>query len=130
MARPSHVRDAIAELLGSSRRHDWSIEEVAGALARRDVAADFSSVFRGLTRLERDGAVRRVALGDGRARYEASHEHHEHVRCEDCGRVAAVPGCVVDAARPGVEDATGFRITGHQVLFSGVCPSCAQTGGR
>lgn len=125
MARPSHVRDAVRSLLRGSERHDWSIDEVVAALAERDVAADYSSVFRGLGRLESDGAVRRVELGDGKARYEAAHDHHEHVRCERCGVVAAVPGCAVDAVRPAVERDTGFRLTGHQLLFSGVCPGCA-----
>ncbi len=126
MPRPSPVRDALAELVAASGRHDWTIEELAGALAERKLAADFSTVFRALARLEADGAVRRVELGDGRARYEAAGEHHEHVRCEKCGTVGGVPGCVVGAALPRVAEATGFRLTGHQLLFSGVCPECAE----
>jgi Fe2+ or Zn2+ uptake regulation protein len=119
------VRDAIADLIAGSARHDWSIEDLLAALAARRVEADFSTVFRALGRLERDGAVRRVQLGDGKARYEASGEHHEHVRCDACGAVGAVPGCVVGEALPRVQAATGFRVTGHQILFSGLCPDCA-----
>jgi len=125
MPRPSPVRDCIAELVGAGDRHDWSIEDLLEALAARDVDANFSTVFRAVARLEDDGAIRRVELGDGKARYEAAGEHHEHVRCASCGAVAAVPGCVVDAAVPRVQDATGFRVTGHQILFEGTCPACS-----
>lgn len=125
MARPSPVRDAVAKLVAASGRHDWSIEDLVVTLGERGVEADFSSVFRALARLEADGAVRRVELGDGKARYEAAGEHHEHVRCDRCGAVGAVPGCIVDEAVPRVQQLTGFQVTGHQILFSGLCPACA-----
>ena len=126
MPRPSPVRDAIAELVGAGDRHDWAIEDLVAALAERGLEANFSTAFRAVERLEADGAIRRVELGDGKARYEAAGgAHHEHVRCSECGAVAAVPGCVVDAALPEVQDATGFTVTGHQILFEGVCPACS-----
>lgn len=126
MARPSPVRDAVADLIAAGDRHDWSIEDVVAALADRRVDANFSTVFRALARLEDDGLVQRVELGDGKARYEsAGGDHHEHVRCDRCGAVGAVPGCIVRDALPRVQKLTGFRVTGHQVLFSGLCPRCS-----
>src|SRR4051794_26106699 len=126
MPPPSPVRDQTAALVGAGDRHDWSIEDLLAALSGRDVDANFSTVFRAVERLEADGAIRRVELGDGKARYEAAGgDHHEHVRCGRCGAVAAVPDCVVDAAVPRVQDATGFTVTGHQILFEGVCPACS-----
>jgi Fe2+ or Zn2+ uptake regulation protein len=124
MPRPSPVRDAIADAVAGSARHDWSIEDLVAALDGGGVRADFSSVFRALARLEGEGVVRRVELGDGKQRYEAAGDHHEHVRCERCGVVGEVPGCAVRAVVPKVQEATGFVVTGHQVLFSGVCPQC------
>ena len=129
MPRPSPVRDAIADAVAGSERHDWSIEDLVGALDGGGVRADFSSVFRALARLEDEGVVRRVELGDGKQRYEAAGDHHEHVRCERCGVVGEVPGCAVRAVVPRVQEATGFVVTGHQVLFSGVCPQCAGSDG-
>lgn len=128
MPRPSPVRDAIAMLLERGDRHDWSIEDLLAELRDCGVGADFSTVFRAVARLEGDGAVRRVELGDGKARYEAAGDHHEHVRCERCGAVGEVPGCVVDEALPRVQQATGFTVTGHQLLFSGLCPECSAGG--
>jgi len=129
MPRPSPVRDAIADAVAESARHDWSIEDLVATLDGRGVRADFSSVFRALARLEGEGVVRRVELGDGKQRFEAAGDHHEHVRCERCGVVGEVPGCAVRAVVPGVQEATGFVVTGHQLLFSGVCPACVKGAG-
>lgn len=126
MARPSRVRSAIAELLASSARHGWTIEEVRGALAEQGIPADPSSVFRGLTRLGEDGQIDRVDLGDGKLRFEARRSHHEHVRCERCGSVSEVPGCLVENVIPEIERQTGFVITGHRVLLGGRCARCAE----
>lgn len=123
MPRPSHIREAVSALLLETRRHDWSIDEIRGQLGTRGLSADFSSVFRALQRLEADGAVRRVQLGDGKARFEPADDHHEHVVCDRCGAVGEVPGCAVRTEAPG---GTDFIITGHQLLFSGVCPGCAK----
>ncbi|MFL5843351.1 MAG: Fur family transcriptional regulator [Solirubrobacteraceae bacterium] len=125
MARPSPVRDAVTELLSDRGRHDWSIEDLGAALADRGIDANFSTVFRALAKLEEDGTIRRVELGDGKARYEAAGEHHEHVRCDSCGAVGEVPGCVVGEALPRVQKLTGFTVTSHQVLFAGLCPRCS-----
>ena len=125
MGRPSHVRTAIEEIVESSERHDWTIEDVGDALARRGVNADPSSVFRGLVRLSDEGRITRVELGDGKLRFEASGSHHEHIACDACGGVAAVPGCLVEELIPQVEKQTGFAVRGHRILFSGVCRDCA-----
>ena len=122
IARPSHIRPALAEVLAVEGRHDWTIEELQEALALRDVPADFSSVFLALRQLESGGEVLRIDLGDGRARFEAVGEHHEHVRCDRCGAVEAVPGCLVEESV--AERQTGFAITGHRLLFAGICPRC------
>ena len=128
IARPSHIRPALAEVLARGDRHDWTIDALREAVAERGVQADFSSVFRALRQLERDGEIARIDLGDGKARYEAVAEHHEHVRCERCGAVEAVPGCVVEESL--VERRTGFAVTGHTALFAGLCPRCRKGSTR
>lgn len=125
MGRPSHVRTAIAELVSASSRHGWTIEEIAISLRENGVTADFSSVFRGASRLADEGRLARVELGDGRARFEAPAAHHEHVRCDGCGAIGEVPGCLVSDVIPAVERETGFAVTGHRLLFSGLCSACS-----
>lgn len=130
MARPPRIAAALVSLLASDERHDWSLEDLQAALAARGVAADFSSVFRAVARLEGEGRVRRLDLGTDRARYEAGGPHHEHVRCQGCGSVAQVPCSLPEEMAASAGSATGYRITGHSLVLTGECPSCAGAGRR
>jgi Fe2+ or Zn2+ uptake regulation protein len=124
MARPSHVRNAVAELVAESDRHGWTLDDAHAALRFRGIAADPSSVFRALVHLSESGDLEQIDLGDGRARFERSGSHHEHIVCSDCGRVAEISGCLIDKAVPDVERRTGFAVTGHRLIFSGRCGDC------
>jgi Fur family ferric uptake transcriptional regulator len=95
-------------------------------LQKRGLKADFSSVFRAVGRLETDGAVERVELDDGKARYELAGDHHEHIRCESCGSVNAVPCGLVGDVLPEVQRRTGYEIRSHRLVLSGRCPDCAK----
>lgn len=126
MSRPSHVRHAVASLLADSDRHGWSLDEVSQALRERGIAADPSSIFRALSHLERAGAIDRVELADGKARYEMHQEHHEHIICSRCRAIAPIPGCVVPEAQDMIAASTGYLVGGHKVLFEGLCPVCSK----
>jgi len=102
MARPSPVTDAVRAVFTAGRRHAWSLDELHGSIRERLGGADYSTVFRAVGTLEREGLIDRVDLGDGKAHYELHDEHHEHVRCDVCGRVAEVPGCVLEDASAAV----------------------------
>jgi Fe2+ or Zn2+ uptake regulation protein len=128
IARPPHIRNAVAELIDRSGRHDWSIEEIGAELSAHGLTADFSSLYRAVEALVGEGSLRRVELGTVGSRFERAADHHEHVRCERCGAVAGVSGCVVEKAVPAVERLTGFAVTGHEILFRGLCPACAEPG--
>lgn len=125
MPRPSPVRDALREIFDRREHRAWSLDELSAEVRSRIGGADYSSVFRAVGVLEEQGLVQRVELGDGLARFEGPSAHHEHVRCDGCGRVAEVPGCVIDDAATQIEASTGYRLSGHSLVFSGLCPECA-----
>ena len=124
MARPSHVRDSVRTLLESNERHDWSIDDLHAGLLDTGVAADYSSVFRAVGWLAQRGVIAEVSLGDRGVRYELAGRHHDHVRCEGCGAVSSLPECLLERAGIRVEQGTGFVVTSHRLVFSGLCPSC------
>jgi Fe2+ or Zn2+ uptake regulation protein len=123
--RPSPVTDEVKRLLLSGGRHAWSLEELLEGVRATLGGADPSSVFRATVALEQAGMIDRLDLGDGRSHYELRDDHHEHVRCESCGRVAEIRGCVVDDASARIEAKTGFVVSSHQIVFIGRCPDCA-----
>jgi len=125
MPRPSPIRDALRQVLSVPEHRAWSLDELLERVRATVGAGDYSTVFRAVAALEGQGLIQRVDLGDGLSRYEARREHHEHVRCDSCGRVAEVPGCVVEGATREIEASTGYRVAGHSLVFSGLCPVCA-----
>jgi Fe2+ or Zn2+ uptake regulation protein len=126
MARPSPVSDHVKLLFSAGDHHHlWSIDQLHEAVVQALGAADYSTVFRAVSGLERNEVIKRIDLGDGKVHYELSDEHHEHIRCDDCGRVVEVPGCVLEDASSAVKSSTGFKVTSHQLLFSGICPDCS-----
>ncbi len=128
MARPSPVSDQVKVLLTAGDTHLWSIDELHEGVVRALGAADYSTVFRAVSGMERDGLIHRIDLGDGKVHYELADGHHEHIRCDSCGRVVEVPGCVLEDASAAVTASTGFKVTSHQLLFGGVCPDCDSAG--
>jgi Fe2+ or Zn2+ uptake regulation protein len=128
MPRPSPVTDEVRRLFEKQERHAWSIDEMHETVRSTLGSADYSSVFRAVSLLERQGVIDRIDLGEGRSRFEIRDAHHEHIRCNQCGRVEEVPVCVLDDAAAQVQTLTGYRVTSHQVVFSGLCAECASTG--
>lgn len=127
MPRPSPIRDALERVFAAHDHRTWSLDELVDRVRTTAGGGDYSTVFRAVGVLETKGLIQRVDLGDGLSRYEARRDHHEHVRCDSCGRVAEVPGCAVEDASREIERATGYRLTSHSLVFSGLCPECAQT---
>jgi Fe2+ or Zn2+ uptake regulation protein len=123
--RPSPITDEVRRLFEAQERHAWSIEELHETVRESLGSADYSSVFRAVGQLEKQGLLDRIELGDGRARFEVREDHHEHIRCERCGRIQEVPVCVLDDAAAQVHSLTGFKVLSHRVVFGGLCSSCA-----
>jgi Fe2+ or Zn2+ uptake regulation protein len=125
MPKPSPVRDHIQDLLLNGSRHLWSLDELLTRVRSDTGAGDYSTIFRAVAFLENKGLVQKVELGDGKSRYEPADDHHDHVLCTECGRVATSgSACVVSGASERVSQSTGFAVGGHHLVFTGICPDC------
>ena len=127
MPRPSPVRDALREIFASRDHQTWSLDQLRNRVHSMIGTGDYSTIFRAVSVLETEGLIQRVDLGDGLSRFEASRDHHEHIKCDSCGRVTEVEGCVVENTLKDIEESTGYRLKGHRLVLSGVCPDCART---
>jgi Fur family ferric uptake transcriptional regulator len=125
MPRPSPVTDEVRRLFENQERHAWSIDDLHETVRSTLGSADYSSVFRAVALLERQGIIDKIDLGEGHARFELRDSHHEHIRCQSCGKVEEVPVCVLDDAAAQVQAVTGYRVLSHQVVFGGLCADCA-----
>jgi Fur family transcriptional regulator, ferric uptake regulator len=128
MSRKARVSAAMVSLMGGGGRHAWTLEELHAELGRRGRATDFSSVFRAAEKLAADGAVRKLLLDDGRARFELADAHHDHLYCTRCGDLVPVPCLIGHDGFAALERETGVTVLDHHVILSGLCRNCGAAG--
>jgi Fe2+ or Zn2+ uptake regulation protein len=130
MARAARISAAIMSLMEHGGRHAWTLDELQADLVRTGQKVDFSSVFRAAEKLAGEGAIRKLVLEGGRARYERVGAHHDHLRCVRCNDLIALP-CVIPRRRfAALEARMGVAITEHHVIFEGLCHRCKPAIGR
>jgi Fe2+ or Zn2+ uptake regulation protein len=124
MARKARISAAVLALMETREHHAWTLEDLQSALAERSTSADFSSIYRAAEKLVAEGALAKVMLDDGRARFELVMAHHDHLHCTTCDELVPVP-CVIERdAFAALEARTGIAISEHHIIFSGLCSNC------
>lgn len=99
----------------------FTIEELAAALPDTGRA----TVYRTVKLLQESDLVCRMVLEDGGIRYELSQgDHHHHLICSQCGRVAEFVEPDLDAIIRTVAAGRGFDLAGHSVELYGLCRNC------
>jgi Fur family ferric uptake transcriptional regulator len=86
-------------------------------------------VYRAIDLLHDLGLVQRVDVGEGGTRYEPvipGGEHHHHVICDSCGRVAAFEDAAMERAIDRLGRRLGHSVSGHEVVIRGTCPRCSR----
>lgn len=124
MARKPVVSTALLTLMEQRQHHAWTLEDLQAGLAERASPADFSSVFRAAEKLAADGAIRKVMLDDGRARFELRDAHHDHLHCTKCGELVPVPCLLGPAHFAALEREAGVAILDHNLVLTGICREC------
>jgi Fe2+ or Zn2+ uptake regulation protein len=123
--RLTRPRKAILHVLEGSQ-YPLSASEIHGRLKQTKVAVDLVTIYRTLTVLKDLGLVSQVEFQEGQFRYEVRHgrEHHHHIRCRGCGRIADLMLCPLKKLTALVERETSFLVEGHALEFFGWCPKC------
>lgn len=84
------------------------------------------TVYRALELFEKLGMIRRVLSGGHCQSYSASFGDTHFVVCTKCGRVAEFPCCGLLPLYAHVRAKTRYKVTGHILEITGLCPSCAE----
>ena len=88
------------------------------ALAEPILPMNVSTVYRTLNTLTEKKILIRSVRQDGKAYYSLAKKDHSHrLVCDLFGKVIPVET---------LQQKTGFRITGHSLEFTGLCPECSK----
>ena len=131
MVRRNTVQQkVIAEQLSKLHGEHPTADDVHSALAADFPSISKATVYRTLNRMADEGCALKVSVSDGADRFDDTLRPHYHVVCTECGRVDDVE--VTDALASldftAAANASGYTITGHDLLFKGTCPECSKGG--
>jgi len=129
--RLTGARRAIAEAALARSGH-FSIEVLIAALKRRGVRGSKATVYRTLPLLTEAGILQAaVVQGESRS-YESpvGREHHDHLVCRRCGRVAEFEEEALERLEREIAARHGFRLEGHHHQLEGTCARCRANEAR
>ena len=117
-------RALVLEAVRSLHNHPTS-SDVYEVVRERHPNISRATVYRNLGVLAKKGEVLRVEVPNGADRYDFFNEPHYHAKCSVCGGVFDIDMPYQADLVSRIEDAHGFRVEGHDIIFSGMCAACA-----
>ena len=87
-----------------------------------------ATVYRTLDILVQNNFVRKLNLGDGRARYESkiNNPHHDHLICDTCHKIIEFMNPEIEMLQENIADKYQFSLKRHVHQLFGVCKACQQ----
>lgn len=122
-ARLTPQRRAVLDVLRASHDHPTA-QDVLDRVRRTAPGIGAATVYRALNMLVASGQALELSLGDAAARYDANIARHDHVVCVRCGAAADVSAPLPSKLARQVSHVSGFAVTGHDLKFTGLCPTC------
>ena len=116
-------RRAVLDVLRSSHDHPTA-QDVFDRVRRTSPGIGAATVYRTLNLLVEQGQALELDLGDTASRYDANTTRHDHVVCVRCGAAADVDAPLPPRLADTVAQVSGFAVTGHDLRFRGLCPTC------
>ena len=85
-----------------------------------------ATVYRTVAILEKYSFLRKLELGDGRARYEykLGQGHHDHMVCIECGEIIEFLNDELEALQEEICKKMNFKLVRHIHQLFGVCEIC------
>lgn len=118
--RMTKQRRTVIELLEKT-----SSPMTAEDIYKRAEKVNLSTIYRTLSTLSDMGIVLKNASQDGKAYYQLNSPRHGHyLKCSICKRAVLIDACPIEQMAKQLEQKTGYQITGHNLEFIGICPSC------
>lgn len=125
--RKGGARNAVVELL-DQQSCAVTAQEIDEQLRAQGRAVGRASVYRILELLSTLRLVQRIDLGQGVARYERHQpdgDHHHHLVCDSCGRIAPFEDPKLEQAIARVSERLSFAVAEHDVVLHGACRDCS-----
>ena len=125
--RNTKQRKLVLDAVRQSYNHPTA-DEIYNVVRAQDDKISRGTVYRNLNQLAKDGEIQKLEMPDGPDCFDHRLQRHYHAKCSRCGRVFDIEMDYMEDLAHRVKDAYGFAIDGHNLVFTGVCPTCQQNG--
>jgi Fur family ferric uptake transcriptional regulator len=134
MLREARLRVTRPRLAVLSAVHDHphaDTDSIIGFARLLHSDVSHQAVYDVLRALTAAGLVRRFEPAGSVARYEARvGDNHHHLVCRSCGAIVDVDCAVGEAPCLAASDDQGYAIDEAEVVYWGLCPTCASPATR
>ena len=116
--RMTNQRRIIIELIDDSDDHP-DVDTIYRRAIEIDNTISLATIYRTVGVLEQAGIIDKLDVGDGKARYELSGEHHEHLVDVDSGEIHEFQHEELEALKEKIALDMGFELVGHRLELFG-----------
>ena len=116
--RMTNQRRIIIELIDDSDDHP-DVDTIYRRAIETDNTISLATIYRTVGVLEQAGIIDKLDVGDGKARYELSGEHHEHLVDIDSGEIHEFQHEELEALKEKIALDMGFELVGHRLELFG-----------
>ena len=124
--RLTEPRRVVADLVATHEGH-FTAADLLDEIERRDLGIGRATVFRSLELMTELELLERIDLPSGEHAYVACEpQHHHHMVCEVCGRVADIDDAGLASAVEAIQRDTGWSVRSHRLELYGRCQHCQE----
>ena len=116
--RMTSQRQIILEVIEGSEDHP-DVDQLYQRAVKQDRTISIATVYRTVKLLQEAAVIDRLEFGDGRARYEESGEHHEHLIDVETGEVTEFYHAELEALKEQVAREMGYELVDHRLELFG-----------
>jgi Fur family ferric uptake transcriptional regulator len=127
-------RDAIIDTFFEMSPRHVTIEDILQASRKTQKSISYATVYRTLMLLVEAGIANQHNFNeadaiDAQSLFELNtDEHHDHLICNDCGRIVEFENDTIEQLQHDVASANGFQIASHKMEIYGKCEALKATG--
>ena len=116
-----------------STHEHFTAEQLYSWLREEDgLTVSRATVYRTLSMLVEGGFLESLDTGRGELLYEhvLGHRHHDHMVCQDCGRIEEFYDQRIEELQLEACRRKGFTLVSHQLRLEGYCRTCSAKRAR
>ncbi len=116
--RITNQRELVISIIENSTDHP-DVDELYKRASIKDKSVSIATVYRTVKLLEDAKVIDRHEFGDGKARYEETREHHEHLIDVETGEVIEFTNEDLEKLKKEIAKKMGYTLVDHKLELFG-----------